>query len=86
MHGRKVAMPAWEPGTTARRVIAWLQHSSIVLQGADYPFYRSFLRTLAVQIRYLRVTAAEMPPERSACGPGSRWPSRHFRCRTVRRR
>lgn len=62
LHGRRVAMPAWEPGTTARRVIAWLQHSSIVLQGADYAFYRNFLRTLAMQIRYLRITAAEMPP------------------------
>ena len=60
LYGRRIALPAWEPGTTARRVIAWLQHSTIVLQGAEYPFYRSFLRSLAMQIRYLRTLAGEM--------------------------
>jgi uncharacterized heparinase superfamily protein len=38
-----------------------LQHSAIVLQGADLPFYRLFLKTLAVQIRYLRSVVREMP-------------------------
>lgn len=61
MHGGRIAGVAWEPGTTAKRIIAWLQHSSVVLQGAEFPFYRSFLKSLAVQMRYLRATAPEMP-------------------------
>ncbi|MBX9454024.1 MAG: heparinase II/III family protein [Mesorhizobium sp.] len=61
MHGRRIGGVAWSPAITARRVIAWLQHSAVVLQGAEFPFYRAFLKSLAVQIRYLRATAPEMP-------------------------
>jgi len=61
IHGNQISGVAWEPGTTAKRVIAWLQHSSVVLQGAEFPFYRAFLKSLAVQIRYLRSMTREMP-------------------------
>lgn len=61
LHGRRIGGVAWTPAITARRVIAWLQHSAVVLQGAEFPFYRAFLKSLAVQIRYLRATAPEMP-------------------------
>ncbi len=61
MHGGRIDGVAWEPGTTAKRIISWLQHSSVVLQGAEFPFYRAFLKSLAVQIRYLRSVAPEMP-------------------------
>jgi uncharacterized heparinase superfamily protein len=61
MHGTNITGVAWEPGTTAKRIISWLQHSSVVLQGAEFPFYRAFLKSLAVQIRYLRSMAREMP-------------------------
>lgn len=61
MHGGRIAGTAWEPATTAKRIIAWLQHSSVVLQGAEFAFYRAFLRSLAVQIRYLRSMTREMP-------------------------
>lgn len=60
-HGSRIAGPAWEPATTAKRIIAWLQHSSVVLQGAEFPFYRAYLKSLAIQIRYLRSVAKEMP-------------------------
>ena len=60
-HGGHIAGTAWDPAITARRIIAWLQHSSVVLQGAEFPFYRSYLRSLALQIRYLRSMAREMP-------------------------
>lgn len=60
-HGRRISGIAWEPAIAARRVIAWLQHSTVVLQGADLAFYRAYLRSLAVQIRYLRAMAPEMP-------------------------
>src|SRR5690606_11529980 len=61
VHGRRISGVAWEPGTTAKRIIAWLQHSSVVLQGAEFPFYRAFLKSLAVQIRYVRSVVREMP-------------------------
>lgn len=61
IHGNRISGIAWDPAVTARRVIAWLQHSSVVLQGAEFPFYRAYLKSLAVQIRFLRSMAAEMP-------------------------
>ncbi|WP_274630543.1 heparinase II/III family protein [Arvimicrobium flavum] len=64
VHGRNIRGIAWEPGTTAKRIIAWLQHSSVVLQGAEFPFYRAFLKSLAVQIRYLRSVVADAPDGR----------------------
>ncbi len=60
-HGRHIEGIAWMPSVTARRIIAWLQHSTIVLQGAEYSFYRAYLKSLAVQIRYLRSMVPEMP-------------------------
>jgi uncharacterized heparinase superfamily protein len=45
---------SWEPEITARRVISWLTHAPLILQDADQAFYRSFLRSLARQVRYLR--------------------------------
>lgn len=61
LSGRRIEGPAWEAGITAQRIIAWLQHSAVVLHNADYGFYRLFLKSLAVQIRYLRTVAPEMP-------------------------
>jgi uncharacterized heparinase superfamily protein len=60
-HGNRISGPAWDPATTAKRIIAWLQHSPVVLQGAELAFYRAFLRSLATQIRYLRSVARQMP-------------------------
>lgn len=60
-HGNRIHRVAWEPAITAKRIIAWLQHSSVVLQGAEFGFYRAFLKSLAVQVRYLRSVAPEVP-------------------------
>ncbi|WP_246188486.1 heparinase II/III family protein [Nitratireductor arenosus] len=59
-HGAHITGPAWEPATTAKRVIAWLQHSTVVLQGAEFQFYRNFLKSLTTQIRYLRTVTPYM--------------------------
>ncbi|WP_173934060.1 heparinase II/III family protein [Chelativorans sp. Marseille-P2723] len=61
LHGRRISGLAWHPAVTARRLIAWLQHSAIVLQGADLASYRQYLKMLAVQVRYLRSVTGEMP-------------------------
>lgn len=60
-HGGHIDRVAWDTGTTAKRIIAWLQHSSVILQGADMRFYRNFLRSLAAQVRYLRWAVKTMP-------------------------
>nr|WP_099867186.1 heparinase II/III family protein [Pararhizobium haloflavum] len=54
VHGRRMTGIGWRPDIIAERTIAWLSHSPIVLKGADHGFYRRFLRSLALQIRYLR--------------------------------
>jgi uncharacterized heparinase superfamily protein len=45
---------SWEPEITARRVISWLTHSPLILQDVDHGFYRSYLRSLSRQVRFLR--------------------------------
>jgi uncharacterized heparinase superfamily protein len=65
-HGTRISGVAWDPAVTAKRIIAWLQHSSVVLQGAEFPFYRAFLKSLAMQIRFLRSMAKEMPDGKDA--------------------
>lgn len=55
--GRTLRGVAWSPEVTARRLIAWLQHSNLILDGAGASTYRRFLRSLAFQVRYLRTMA-----------------------------
>lgn len=47
----------WEVGCTARRVIAWLCHSPLLLEGCEHGFYRDFMRSLTRQVRFLRLSA-----------------------------
>lgn len=62
-HGRTMRGIAWSPDVTSRRVIAWLQHSNVVLAGANLSAYRRFLRSLAFQVRYLRTMAGAIDDE-----------------------
>ncbi len=52
-HGRVVEGIAWEPDIVASRLIAWLSHSPVVLNGADNAFYRRFSRSLVLQGGFL---------------------------------
>ena len=60
-HGRRARGLAWRPHVAAERVIAWLSHSTIVLQGAEAGFYRRFMRSLTYQVRYLRRIVRGLP-------------------------
>ena len=62
-HGRRPRGIAWRPHVVAERVVAWLSHSTIVLQGAEAGFYRRFMRSLAYQVRYLRRLVRGLPTE-----------------------
>lgn len=60
-YGRRRRGIAWEPSVVAERVIAWLSHSTVVLNGAEAGFYRRFMKSLAYQVRYLRKIATYTP-------------------------
>jgi len=47
--GRPGRAPAWEPEVVARRLLAWLSQSPLILEGADAVFYRRFMRSLSQQ-------------------------------------
>src|ERR1700730_15799770 len=55
---------AWRPETVARRIIAWITQSTLILDDADMRFYRRFLRNLTRQVRYLRRLAPHTPDAR----------------------
>lgn len=63
IHGRRRKGIAWSGQVVAERIIAWLSHSTIVLQGAEAGFYRRFMKSLAYQVRYLRKISGCIPPD-----------------------
>ncbi|WP_275786693.1 heparinase II/III family protein [Pararhizobium gei] len=56
-HGRRIGGIAWDADIIAQRLIAWLSHSPIILRDAEHAFYRRFLKSLALQVRYLKHVA-----------------------------
>ena len=50
---RPDASVAWEPRVAARRMLAWLSQSPIILEGSDRAFYSRFMRALAVHHKFL---------------------------------
>ncbi|PPJ48498.1 heparinase [Rhizobium sp. KAs_5_22] len=61
LHGSRIGGVAWEADVIAQRIIAWLSHSTVVLQDADSGFYKRFLSSLSFQVRYLRRCARHAP-------------------------
>jgi uncharacterized heparinase superfamily protein len=60
---------AWETGIVARRLIAWVTQSPLILDGADRAFYRRFMRSIARQASHLGRSLASSPcPERRLQG------------------
>ncbi|MCW4117079.1 heparinase II/III family protein [Aurantimonas sp. MSK8Z-1] len=59
--GNGVGGLGYDPEVTARRIVAWMAHSPTILDGADYAFYRRFLKSLCRQTRYLRSIVGEAP-------------------------
>ena len=50
---------AWEPEVVARRLMAWLAQSPMILAGADPAFYHRFLAGLTRHFRWLRARLGE---------------------------
>jgi uncharacterized heparinase superfamily protein len=62
--GRPSQSPAWEPQVAARRLLAWLSQSPIILDGADRAFYRRFMRGIGrTQVFLERKIAAGLAGE-----------------------
>jgi len=61
VQGRDLGGLCFEPDVLASRLIAWFSHSPVVLRGADHGFYRRFLKSIALQTRYLRHVASALP-------------------------
>ena len=51
--GRQAMQTGWSAEATARRVLAWIAHSPLILDGADRLFYRRFMKSLARQCAWL---------------------------------
>ncbi len=47
VHAKPSQATAWEPRVAARRVLAWLSQSPVLLAGADRAFYTRFMQSLA---------------------------------------
>lgn len=60
LFSRKITGLAWRPDVTTQRIIAWLHHSSMLLEHTDNSTQKRFLRSLSTQIRYLRSIAGSM--------------------------
>lgn len=80
--GRPSRSPAWEPQVVARRLLAWLSQSPIILDGADRMFYRRFMKGIGRAQSFLerkidsgldgedRLIAAIALAELGLCGEG----------------
>lgn len=51
--GRQAVEAGWSADVAARRVLAWISHSPLILDGADRLFYRRFMKSLARQCAWL---------------------------------
>ncbi|MEL6093688.1 heparinase II/III family protein [Bartonella schoenbuchensis] len=58
--GKKIKGLSWSGGVVARRLISWICHSQILLEGASEQFKKRFLHSLGFQFRYLRILIHSM--------------------------
>jgi len=73
--GRPSQIPAWEPEVAARRMLAFLSQSPVILDGADRPFYRRFMKGLGRTQLFLERKIAGGSPANRASLPRSRSPN-----------
>ena len=50
----------WADDVAPRRLIAWLQHSTMILQTADLVFYKRFLKAIAAHLRFINASSSAM--------------------------
>lgn len=52
---------AWEPEVVGRRILSWLSHAGLLLDGADRKRYSAVMRSLTEQITYLTTAWRDAP-------------------------
>ena len=59
----------WENAVVARRILSWLTHAPLIIEGCEREFYRRYIGALYRQIRWLDALYPSMPPgqERLLC-------------------
>jgi uncharacterized heparinase superfamily protein len=57
--------PALDPAVTARRLISWFSHATLILTDAEDAFYRRFIRTIGWQVRHLGRDLPALPAGRA---------------------
>ncbi len=50
----------WADDVAARRLIAWLQHSTLLLQGADKVFYKRYLKAVSFHVRFVEAALSNI--------------------------
>lgn len=56
-HSKSFKGAAWELDIISKRLISWLSHSPVILADADHEFYKRFMASIALHVRYLRRSA-----------------------------
>ncbi len=51
----------WKHSVVSKRLIYWLCHSDMIMNGADHEFHKSFMRSIAGHVRYLKRYASTFP-------------------------
>jgi uncharacterized heparinase superfamily protein len=59
--GKRSLRHAWQPELVARRVLSWLSHAGLLLDGAARRPYAALMRSLASQITYLTASWHNAP-------------------------
>ncbi|WP_413154193.1 heparinase II/III family protein [Bartonella sp. cb54] len=59
-NGKKIKGLPWSGAVVARRLISWICHSQMLLEGAGERFKKRFLRAIGFQFRYLRIIICSM--------------------------
>ena len=60
-HGGKRPV-AWRAEVLSRRVLSWLAHADVMLDGADQQAYDAIMTALAIQVAELQRVARRLPP------------------------
>ena len=58
--GKRIHGNAWDGAVTAGRIISWLTYSKILYDNGNASFRKRFLRSLGLQVRYLRTAVKTM--------------------------
>jgi uncharacterized heparinase superfamily protein len=59
LQGNKSNTIAWQPMVAARRLMAWISHSPLVLEGADAAFYRRMMKSIGKHVLFLKRAIAD---------------------------